>query len=95
MQKKYLRCAVDLTVEMRDYNKREKGNSMIQKFTCHEEIDTMTASYILSVADANSIWQIPIEDINSFLEGLDDYIDDDDGQPDWAQEWADFGESYE
>ena len=54
---------------------------MIQKFTCHEEIDTMTASYILSVADANSIWQIPIEDINSFLEGLDDYIDDDDGQP--------------
>ena len=67
MQKKYLRCAVDLTVEMRDYNKREKGNSMIQKFTCHEEIDTMTASYILSVADANSIWQIPIEDINLSL----------------------------
>ena len=83
---------------------------MIQKFTCHEEIDTMTASYILSVADANSIWQIPIEDINSFLEGLDefidddgmhtictlsDFIDDDDGQPSWEQEWADFGESYE
>ena len=48
---------------------------MTDKFTCHEEIDTMTASYILSVADANSIWEISIEDINSFLEGLDDYID--------------------
>ena len=82
---------------------------MTQRFTCHEEIDAMTASYIVQVADAQSICDIPIEDINSFLEGLDDHIingcirwedglldeDDDDGQPDWAQEWADFGECYE
>ena len=76
MQKKYLRCGVDQTDGLRDYNKREmRGDMMTDKFTCHEEIDTMTASYILSVADANSIWEISIEDINSFLEGLDDYID--------------------
>tara|TARA_A100001201_G_scaffold76232_1_gene68858 strand:+ start:418 stop:639 length:222 start_codon:yes stop_codon:yes gene_type:complete len=72
-----------------------RRDMMTDKFTCHEEIDTTTASYILSVADANSIWEISIEDINSFLEGLDEFIDDDDGQPSWEQEWADFGESYE
>tara|TARA_B100000700_G_scaffold239427_1_gene266109 strand:- start:1301 stop:1564 length:264 start_codon:yes stop_codon:yes gene_type:complete len=85
---------------------REKEKDMMfVPFSCHEEIDSTTADYILTVADANSIWQIPIEDINSFLEGLDEYQDEDDGQPDWApdgdgqpdwaQEWADFGECYE
>ena len=47
------------------------------KFQSHEEIDAMTAQYIVQVADAHSIWQIPIEDINSFLEGLDDFTVED------------------
>ena len=47
---------------------------MTEKFTCHEEIDAMTASHIVQVADAQSICEIPLEDINSFLEGLDEHI---------------------
>ena len=42
-------------------------------FNDHSEIDSTTESYILQVADAKSIWQIPLEDINSFLEGLEEY----------------------
>ena len=53
---------------------------MTVKFQSHEEIDAMTASYIVQVADAHSICEIPLEDINSFLEGLDDFIDQDIGE---------------
>ena len=41
-----------------------------EPFTDHSEIDSTTESYILQVADAKSIWQIPLEDINSFLPSL-------------------------
>ena len=65
-----------------------------QPYTSYEEIDPQEAGYILSVSDADVITDIPLDDINEFLEGLDEYYEPD-GQPDWAQEWEDFGECYE
>ena len=64
-------------------------------YESYEDITPMDEDYILSVADATCISDIPLDDINSFLEGLDEYYEESDGQPDWAQEWEDFGECYE
>lgn len=47
-----------------------------KKFETHEEIDSTTASYILSVADADNIGEIALDDINSFLKGLNDYYEE-------------------
>ena len=67
-----------------------------EPYTSYEEIDSVEAAYILSVADANVITDIPLDDINSFFAELDEHYEDyDDGQPSWEQEWADFGECYE
>ena len=54
-----------ITMKIRTYN-----------FTEHEEIPTDTAGYILTVADAHNIGEIPIEQINDFLNGLEAYIAD-------------------
>lgn len=43
------------------------------KFYAYEEIPQLTKDYILTVADAEYIEQISLEDINTFLEGLDDH----------------------
>ena len=64
-------------------------------YMSHEEIAWGDVEYILSVADASCISEVSLDDINSFLEGLDEYNEESDGQPDWAQEWEDFGECYE
>ena len=53
--------------------REQERNMSFEPFTDHSEIDSTTESYILQVADAKSIWQIPLEDINSFLEGLEEY----------------------
>lgn len=39
----------------------------------HNEIPPMTRSYILSVSDADNIYDIPIAIINDFLTSLYDY----------------------
>lgn len=39
-------------------------------FFAYEEIPQLTKEYILTVADANQIEQIPLEEINDFLAGL-------------------------
>lgn len=44
-------------------------------YECHEDIPSDTASYILTVADADNVGEIPLDDINSFLNGLDEHID--------------------
>lgn len=41
----------------------------MKKFYSYEEIPVATQEYILAVADAESIQQIPLRDINSFLHG--------------------------
>jgi len=41
----------------------------MKKFFAYEEIPVLVKDYILSVADADCIEQIPLHDINSFLYG--------------------------
>jgi hypothetical protein len=53
-------------------------NAIMMKFDFieYEEIPSDTAGYILTVADADNIGEIPIEHINDFLNGLEAYIAD-------------------
>mgnify|MGYP003134338009 CR=1 FL=1 len=39
----------------------------------HRDIPRPICSYIMTVADAETIGEIPLTDINSFLNGLDEY----------------------
>ena len=41
----------------------------MKKFFSYEEIPLATREYLLAVADAESITDIPLQDINSFLHG--------------------------
>jgi hypothetical protein len=41
----------------------------MKKFYSYDEIPVATQEYILAVADAESIREIPLRDINSFLYG--------------------------
>lgn len=41
----------------------------------HEEIPSNIASYILTVSDADNIAELSLEDINSFLNGVEDMVD--------------------
>lgn len=40
----------------------------MNNYRSHEEIDSHTAAFLLSVADADDLGEIPIEEINAFLE---------------------------
>lgn len=40
-------------------------------FKCHTEIPSLTVSYILSVADADFITDIALDEINGFMEMLE------------------------
>ena len=64
---------------------------MTTPYTSYEEISPVDAGYILSVSDADVITDIPLDDINDFFAGLDEYHESDgyydDDQPEWAQEW--------
>ena len=46
---------------------------MKQRFTDYEDIPVWLVDYILTVADAGRITDISLDDINDFLQGLEDY----------------------
>jgi hypothetical protein len=48
---------------------------MKQRFTDYQDIPVWLVDYILTVADAESITDIALQDINDFLQGLEDYYD--------------------
>ena len=43
---------------------------MFKPYTSYAEIDADTVAYLLLVSGANDIQEVPLEDINSYLEGL-------------------------
>lgn len=45
----------------------------MKKFYSYEEIPVATREYILTVADAERIQDIPLQDINGFLQGLHEW----------------------
>jgi hypothetical protein len=45
----------------------------VYKYTTYEEIPVTVESYIISVAAVRALEQVPLEDINSFLNGLEEY----------------------
>ena len=45
----------------------------VYKYSTYEEIPFSVESYIISVADVHALEQVPLEDINSFLNGLEEY----------------------
>ena len=49
---------------------------MIYNYKDHEEVPTYVKDYLLSVIDEDSIYRVPIEDINDYLNGLDDWEED-------------------
>ena len=46
---------------------------MKQRFTDYEELPVWLIDYILTVADAGRITDISLDDINDFLQGLDEF----------------------
>lgn len=73
-------------------NARDKALELVDNgMVSAEDMLTMALKYMSTddvedMLDANEL-------SDRFLEDEDDY--EDDGQPDWAQEWEDFGECYE
>ena len=60
-------------------------------FTTHEEIPALTAAHILSVADAENIADVPLEDINDFLNMLEEVERDWEAEADrweWERQWG-------
>lgn len=49
---------------------------MMYNYKDHEEIPSYMKDYLLSVIDADSIYHVPVEDINDYLNGLDDWEED-------------------
>ena len=45
-------------------------------YETHADIDDVTASYILTVSDKKSIYELDIEEINDLLEFVDESIND-------------------
>ena len=54
----------------------------------YDEIPVLVKDYILTVADANQIEQIPLEEINSFLSGLTEYYHRRDHIKEWEDGWV-------
>jgi hypothetical protein len=46
---------------------------MMYNYKDHDEIPSYMKDYLLSVIDADSIYHVPVEDINDYLNGLDDW----------------------
>ena len=42
-------------------------------YTDHREIPGSIRYYIMTVADADNIGEVPLQEINDFLNGLDEY----------------------
>jgi hypothetical protein len=49
---------------------------MMYNYKDHDEIPSYMKDYLLSVIDADSIYHVPVEDINDYLNGLDDWEED-------------------
>jgi hypothetical protein len=49
---------------------------MIYNYKDHEEIPSFMKDYLLSVIDADSIYRVPVEDINDYLNGINDWEED-------------------
>ncbi len=47
--------------------------SDVYKYSTYEEIPISVESYIITVADVKALEQVPLEDINSFLNGLEEF----------------------
>ena len=47
--------------------------SNVYKYSTYEEIPISVESYIITVADVKALEQVPLEDINSFLNGLEEF----------------------
>jgi hypothetical protein len=47
--------------------------TQIYDFKCHSEISSSLAGYLLTVADAKDIGLIDLDEINSFLNGQEEY----------------------
>jgi len=47
----------------------------VYNFTDYESIPESLACYMLGVADAERISDIPLDDINSFLNGLEEFLE--------------------
>ena len=45
-------------------------------YETHADIDEVTASYVLTVSDKKSIYELDIEEINDLLEFVDESIND-------------------
>ena len=45
-------------------------------FQDYEAIPNALSAYVMGVADAEYITDIPLDDINNFLNGLEDWMDD-------------------
>ncbi len=45
-------------------------------YETHADIDDVTASYVLTVSDKKSIYELDIEEINNLLEFVDEDIND-------------------
>jgi len=45
----------------------------VYKYSSYKEIPDTIESYIITVADVKMLEQVPLEDINSFLNGLEEY----------------------
>jgi len=50
-----------------------KREEIVMEYKSHEEISGLMAGYVLEVADADNIAEIPLEDVNSFIKELEEY----------------------
>jgi hypothetical protein len=46
---------------------------MVYKYKSHEEIPSYMRDYLLGVADANHVEELDLDDINDFLNGLEEW----------------------
>jgi hypothetical protein len=46
---------------------------MVYKYVCHEDIPNYMKYYLLTVSCATLIEAIPVEEINAFLNGLEEW----------------------
>lgn len=55
-------------------------------FRTYEEIPFLIREYVLTVADEKSIMDIPLEDINTFIDGLHKYYETE--QEEYTEGWV-------
>ncbi len=60
---------------------------MRKPYMSYAEIPELVADYVLTVADRKHIMSIPLEDINSFLDGIDQYLAE--KQEEYSEGWVD------